>query len=132
MASSAVGALMCTLATAMPSSSGIPESSKGTNITGHVSKLTSQRCGNTCEITEATRTCNTSTIATFQYTVPDAYDGIVLCCPNKHHGCDWTGSLTNAIDHIRYDCLFKITSLNQDHTMPVILTMTAWICGEKK
>ena len=130
-----VNALMCTLATEMPSSSGILESYKGTDNTGcAVSKLTSQRRGNNiCGISYDDTTCystyNTSSVTSFQHTIhesPDLYDCIILCCPNKHHGCDWTGTLTNAIDHVRYDCLHKITLLHKDHTMPVILTMTGF------
>ena len=130
MESPAVSALMRTLATEMPSSgSSILESYKGTDINGCVSKFTSQRCGNNCGINyddiDTTSTYNISS-ATFQHTIPDVYDCIVLCCPNKHHGCDWTGTLTNAVDHVRHDCLYKITSLHKDNTIPVILTMTGF------
>ena len=53
---------------------------------------------------------------------PQADDSIVLCCPNKHQGCKWTGTLTNAVDHIKYNCSHKI----KDSAMPVVLTMTGF------
>ena len=59
--------------------------------------------------------------ATFQ---PD--DCIVLCCPNKEHGCKWTGTLTNAVDHMKFNCSYKISSNKDSSKMPVVLTMTGF------
>ena len=123
MVSSAISGLMCSLVTEMSSSNGVLDNYEGINITnGATTKLYANNNPSVYGIKYALRS-NTGSVATFQ---PAADDCIVLCCPNKHHGCDWTGTLTNAVDHIKYNCSYKIPSLNKDNTMPVILTMTGF------
>ena len=120
-------ALMCSLATEIPSSNGILESYEGTNNVTDRVPLTAHQCmrrgnfrGINCSVTKSHSTYS----ANFPHSLID--DCIVLCCPNKHHGCEWSGTLANAVDHTKYDCLYKITSLSKDSTMPVILTMTGF------
>ena len=95
-------------------SNGVLESHEGMKITNGVSKLTTRP--------------NANNSARPVYGVKHADDciNIVLCCPNKLHGCKWTGTLSNAVVHIKYNCSYKISSSDNDSTTPVVLTMTGF------
>ena len=35
-------------------------------------------------------------------------DGLDIYCPNKHMGCEWTGSLTDVVEHTNYQATSKL------------------------
>ena len=52
-------------------------------------------------------------------------DGLDVYCPNKHLGCEWTGSLTDVVEHMNYECECSPVSLLLDENveMPMIIMM---------
>ena len=64
---------------------------------------------------------NSRTHKTHQHSL-SSNDCITLCCPNKLHGCEWTGTLANAVDHVQHRCSYN----SKENTMPVVLTMTGF------
>ena len=52
-------------------------------------------------------------------------DGLDVHCPNKHLDCEWTGSLTDVIEHLNYECQYSPVSLLLDENveMPMIIMM---------
>ena len=52
-------------------------------------------------------------------------DGLDVYCPNKHIGCAWTGSLTDVVEHMNYECQYSPVSLLSDESaeMPMIIMM---------
>ena len=51
--------------------------------------------------------------------------GLDVYCPNKHLGCEWTGSLTDVVEHMNYECECLPVSLLWDENveMPMIIMM---------
>ena len=52
-------------------------------------------------------------------------DSLDVYCPNKHMGCEWTGSLTDVVQHMNYECQCSPVSLLLDENveMPMIIMM---------
>ena len=55
-------------------------------------------------------------------------DGLNIYCPNKHMGCMWTGSRTDVVEHMNYECQCSPVSLLLDENveMPMIIMMTGF------
>ena len=56
---------------------------------------------------------------------PTCKDGLDVYCPNKHLSCEWTGSLTDVVEHMNYECECSPVSLLLDENveMPMIIMM---------
>ena len=52
-------------------------------------------------------------------------DPLDVHCANKHMGCEWTGSLTDVVEHMNYECQYSPVSLLLDENveMPMIIMM---------
>ena len=52
-------------------------------------------------------------------------DGVDVYCPNQHLGCEWSGSLTNVVEHMNYDCQYSPVAslLDENIEMPMIIMM---------
>ena len=55
----------------------------------------------------------------------DETDDLKIYCANKHMGCEWTGSLTDVVEHMNYECQYSPVSLLLDDNveMPMIIMM---------
>ena len=55
----------------------------------------------------------------------DETDDLKIYCANKHMGCEWTGSLTDVVEHMNYECQYSPVSLLLDDNvkMPIIIMM---------
>ena len=55
----------------------------------------------------------------------DETDDLKVYCVNKHMGCEWTGSLTDVVEHMNYKCQYLPASLLLDENveMPMIIMM---------
>ena len=51
--------------------------------------------------------------------------GLDVYCPNMHLGCEWTGSLTDVVNHMNHKCEYSPISLLIDENveMPMIIMM---------
>ena len=52
-------------------------------------------------------------------------DGLDVHCPNKHLDCAWTGSLTDVVELMQYECQYSPVNLLLDENvkMPMIIMM---------
>ena len=52
-------------------------------------------------------------------------DKLDVYCPNKYLGCEWSGSLTDVVEHMNYECECSPVSLPLDENveMPMIIMM---------
>ena len=55
-------------------------------------------------------------------------DSLDVSCPNKPLGCEWTGTLTDVVEHMNYECQYLPVSLLLDENvdMPMIIMMRGY------
>ena len=55
----------------------------------------------------------------------DESDNLKVYCANKHMGCEWTGNLTDVVEHMNYECQYSPVNLLLDENveMPMIIMM---------
>ena len=50
-------------------------------------------------------------------------NGLHVYCPNKRLACEWTGSLTDVVEHMNYECQYSPVSSPLEETVPVEMPM---------
>ena len=55
----------------------------------------------------------------------DETNDLKVYCANMHMGCEWTGNLTDVVEHMNYECQYSPVSLLLDENveMPMIIMM---------
>ena len=58
----------------------------------------------------------------------DESDDLKVYCANKHTGCEWTGSLTDVVEHMNYECQYSPVNslLDENVEMPMIIMMRSF------
>ena len=56
------------------------------------------------------------------YNNADEFDGLKIYCANKHMHCEWTGSITDVVEHMNHGCQYSTDNL-ENVEMPMMIMM---------
>ena len=56
------------------------------------------------------------------YNNADEFDGLKIYCANKHMRCEWTGSITDVVEHMNHRCQYSTDNL-ENVEMPMMIMM---------